>query len=72
MIKYRRVFKTVVQRGRNERRGDAYVVQYVEPLSDARTKPGERRVSARRGWAGEKNGVFNTLPNLSRRRCLGG
>jgi hypothetical protein len=27
----------------------------VEPPSDARTKPGERRGSARRGWAGEKS-----------------
>ena len=32
------MFKKVVQRGRNERRGEAYSVQYVEPLSDARTK----------------------------------
>jgi len=27
-----------VQRGRSERRGEAYSVPYVEPLSDARTK----------------------------------
>jgi hypothetical protein len=27
-----------VQRGRNERRGEAYPLGYVEPLSDARTK----------------------------------
>ena len=32
------MFKTSVQRGRSERRGEAYVVWYVEPLSDARTK----------------------------------
>jgi len=32
------MFKKVVQRGRSERRGDAYSVLYVEPLSDARTK----------------------------------
>jgi len=30
--------KKVVQRGRSERRGEAYSVPYVEPLSDARTK----------------------------------
>ncbi len=30
--------KKVVQQGRSERRGDAYFVPYVEPLSDARTK----------------------------------
>ncbi len=27
-----------VQRGRSERRGEAYSFPYVEPLSDARTK----------------------------------
>lgn len=32
-----RLFKKVVQQGRNERRGDAYSVPYVEPLSDVRT-----------------------------------
>ena len=34
---------------------------HVEPLSDARTKPGERRVSARQGRAGEKRAFFNIL-----------
>ena len=33
----RRVFKKAVQQGRSERRGEAYSVPYVEPLSDART-----------------------------------
>jgi hypothetical protein len=33
-----RMFKKAVQRGRSERRGEAYFVPYVEPLSDARTK----------------------------------
>jgi len=33
-----RTFKKAVQRGRSERRGEAYFVPYVEPLSDARTK----------------------------------
>lgn len=28
----------VVQRGCNERKGEAYSVPYVEPLSDVRTK----------------------------------
>ena len=36
-------------------------IRYVEPLSDARTPPGEKRVSARRGWAGEKSGLFSIL-----------
>ena len=30
--------KKFVQRGRNEHRGEAYSVLYVEPLRDARTK----------------------------------
>ena len=34
---------------------------YVEPLSDARTLQGKRRVSARLGWAGEKSDFFNIL-----------
>ena len=33
----RRLFRKAVQQGRGERRGDAYSVPYVEPLSDART-----------------------------------
>jgi len=33
----RRLFRKAVQQGRSERRGDAYSVPYVEPLSDART-----------------------------------
>jgi hypothetical protein len=32
------MFKKVVQRGRSERRGEAYSAPYVEPLIDARTK----------------------------------
>ena len=32
------MFKKAVQRGRSERRGEAYSLLYVEPLSDARTK----------------------------------
>jgi hypothetical protein len=32
-----RLFGKVVQQGRSERRGEAYSVPYVEPLSDART-----------------------------------
>ncbi len=33
-----RMFKKAVQRGRSERRGEAYFGPYVEPLNDARTK----------------------------------
>jgi len=35
--------------------------RYVEDLNDARTLHGEKRVSARRGWAGEKSDVFSHL-----------
>ena len=35
---FRRVLKKAVQQGRSERRGEAYALRYVEPLSDARTK----------------------------------
>lgn len=31
------MFKKAFQQGRNERRGEAYSVSYVEPLSDVRT-----------------------------------
>jgi hypothetical protein len=37
------------------------MLRYVEPLSDTRTPLGERRVSARRGWAGEKSDFFSIL-----------
>ncbi|MCE3222837.1 MAG: hypothetical protein K0S58_1017 [Nitrospira sp.] len=33
-----RMFKKALQRGRSTRRGESYVVGYVEPRSDARTK----------------------------------
>jgi hypothetical protein len=31
------MFTKAVQQGRSERRGEAYFISYVEPLSDART-----------------------------------
>jgi hypothetical protein len=37
------------------------LIRYVEGLNDARTPPAERRVSARRGWAGEKSDCFSIL-----------
>ena len=40
----------------------------VEPLSDARTKFGERRVLARRGREGEKSDFFSILLGTGRRR----
>ena len=55
------MIKKVVQQGSSERRPEAYVVQYVKGLSDARTQHGEERVSAREGWAGEKSAFFSIL-----------
>jgi hypothetical protein len=40
-------------------------LRYVEPLSDARTMLGKRRVSARRGLAGEKDDFFSILLKFS-------
>jgi hypothetical protein len=40
-----RMFKKAVQRGRSERRGDAYVFRYVEPLNDAITRQAGTRLS---------------------------
>jgi hypothetical protein len=34
---HRRLFRKAVQQGRSKRRGEAYSLQYVEPLSAART-----------------------------------
>ena len=55
------MIKKVVQQGRSERRAEAYSLEYVEGLSDARTQHGEERVSAREGWAGEKSAFFSIL-----------
>jgi len=42
----------------------AYYFPYVEPLSDPRTKTGERRVLARRGWVGANSAFFNSLSGV--------
>jgi hypothetical protein len=55
------MLKKAVQQGRSERRCESYFVPYVEPLSEARTKYGKRRVSARRGWAGGNIDFFSIL-----------
>ena len=36
-------------------------LRYVEPPSDVRTPTGEKRLSARRGWAGERSDFFSIL-----------
>ena len=38
--------------------------RYVEDFDEPRTQPWKRRVSARRGWAGEKSDFFNSLLEL--------
>jgi hypothetical protein len=40
----------------------------LEGLNDARTPLGARRVSAHRGWAGEKSGFFSILIKFVRRK----
>jgi len=35
---------------------------YVQDAIEVRTKHGKRRVSTRRGWAGETSDFFNILP----------
>ena len=40
---------------------EVYPLGYVEDLNDARTPHGNRRVSARQGWEGEKGDVFSIL-----------
>ena len=55
------MLKMAVQRGRSERKGEAYFIPYVEPLGDVRIKPGARCVSAHQGWGGEKRDFFTIL-----------
>jgi len=59
-----RMLKNFAQQGRSKRRGEGYSVRCVKPLSEVRTSPGERRVSARRGGAGEKSDIFSILLHL--------
>ncbi len=41
-------------------------MDYVEDAFEARTKHGQRRVSARQGWAGEERSFFSILLVLDR------
>lgn len=59
---FRRMVKKVIQRGRSERKDEAYSTGYVEPLSDVKTKPGKGRVSARLGCGGCSKPFFTILP----------
>jgi hypothetical protein len=45
-------------------KGRGYPLGYVEGLNDARTTHGNRRVSARLGWAGETSDFFSILLNV--------
>jgi hypothetical protein len=44
-----------------EQEPEAYPPGYVEDSCELRTTPGTRRVSARRGRAGEKSDIFSIL-----------
>ena len=55
------MLKKSVQQGRADKRTGGVAPSYVEDAFEVRTKPGERRVSARRGWAGENSGCFSIL-----------
>ena len=46
------------QKGRQQGRRRT-LGRYVEDFDEPRTKLGKRRVSARRGWAGEKGDFFS-------------
>jgi hypothetical protein len=59
-----RRLKKADQQGRSESRAESNPLGYVEGLNDARTPPGERRVSARLGLAGEKSDFFSLLLNM--------
>ena len=47
-------------------KGRRSTLRYVEPLSEARTPLGERCVSARRGWAGEKSDFSHPASGVCR------
>ena len=59
-----RILKKAILEGRSERRAKAYPLEHVEALNDARTTHGNRRVSARRGWVGEKSDFPSILFSL--------
>ena len=59
-----RRLKKADQQGRSACRAEAYTLGDVEGLNDAKTPPGERSVSARLGWAGEKSDFFSLLLNM--------
>ena len=52
------MLKKTGQQGRRPIETGGVPLGYVEGLNDARTPLGKRRVSARRGRAGEKSGFF--------------
>jgi hypothetical protein len=54
-----RMLKKVVLQDHSQSRHGGAVSDYIEDLMDARTKHGKRPVSARLGWAGEKDDSFN-------------
>ena len=63
-----RMLKKVVRQGAGESKPKAYPLGDVEDFDDSRTLPGKRRVSARRGGAGEKSYFFSTLLSPAHRQ----
>ena len=61
--------KSSFSKAAGELKPEAYPRGYVEHFDEPRTKHGEKRVSARRGWAGEKGGFFSIL--LGREELFG-
>ena len=53
--------KKLPSKAAGESKPEAYPRGYVEGFDESRTKPGERRVSARWGWAGENSDIFSIL-----------
>ena len=49
------------KQGRSAGRPEADPLEYNEDLNDAKTLHGKRRVTAHRGWAGERSDFFSSL-----------
>ena len=57
--------KRLSSKAAGESKPEAYPLGYVEDFDELRTMLGEKRVSARGGWAGEKRDFFSILQVLT-------
>ena len=55
------MLKKAVSKAAGESKPEAYPQGYVEDFDEPRTMLGMRRVSARRGWPGEKGDFLSIL-----------